>query len=81
MSASLSTPRRFDIAREDLYFGKETRVGYREEGRASHLGFGLGKHFCVGYQLARTEAVIGSQLILEAIKDVRFKPGRNPTMG
>jgi len=74
-------PEAFNIAREDLYFGKETRVGYREGGRASHLGFGLGKHFCVGYQLARTEAVIGSQLILEAIKDVRFKPGRNPTMG
>ena len=74
-------PEAFNIAREDLYFGKETRVGYREGGRASHLGFGLGKHFCVGYQLARTEAIIGSQLILEAIKDVRFKPGRNPTMG
>lgn len=74
-------PERFDVFREDLYFGKETRVGHREGGRASHLGFGLGKHFCVGYQLARAEAVIGSRALLEALGDVRIKPGRNPRMG
>ncbi len=74
-------PERFNIFREDLYFGKETRVGYREGDRSSHLGFGLGKHFCVGYQLARTEAVVGSRMILEAIGDARIKPGRNPRMG
>ena len=74
-------PETFDIFRSDLYFGKETRVGYHEGGRASHLGFGLGKHFCVGYQLARTEAVVGSRMILEAIADARIKPGRNPRMG
>ena len=74
-------PERFDLFREDLYFGKETRVGHREGGRASHLGFGLGKHFCVGYQLARAEAVIGSRALLEALGEVRIKPGRNPRMG
>ena len=74
-------PETFNIFRDDLYLGKETRVGYREGGRASHLGFGLGKHFCVGYQMARMESVIGTGLILEAIRDVRIKPGRNPRMG
>ena len=74
-------PETFDVFRDDLYVGKETRVGHREGGKASHIGFGLGKHFCVGYQLARTEAVVGTRMILEAIADVRIKPGRNPVMG
>ena len=74
-------PEVFNIFRKDLYFGKETRVGYHERDKASHLSFGLGKHFCVGYQMARMEAVIGTKLILEAIRDVRIKPGRNPVMG
>jgi pulcherriminic acid synthase len=71
-------PDRFDILRDDLYTGKELRSGYHEGGKASHLGFGLGKHFCVGYQLARTETVIGSKLLLEMMKNPRFKPGTNP---
>ena len=74
-------PETFDIFREDLYIGREMRVGYREGGRYSHIGFGLGKHFCVGYQLARTEAVVGTRMILEAISDVRIKPGHNPVIG
>ena len=74
-------PETFDLFREDLYIGREMRVGYREGDRSSHIGFGLGKHFCAGYQLARTEAVVGTRMILEAIADVRIKPGHNPVMG
>ncbi|MEN3953220.1 cytochrome P450 [Iodidimonas sp. SYSU 1G8] len=72
-------PDRFDLSREDLYFGKELRSGYHENGRAGHMGFGLGAHFCVGYQLARAETVIGTQLLMEVIRNPRFKPGSNPT--
>ncbi len=68
----------FNIVRDDLYFGKELRSGYHEGGKASHLGFGLGKHFCVGYQLARSETVIGSRMLLEMMGNPRFKPGSNP---
>ena len=57
------------------------RIGHREEGRSSHIGFGLGKHFCVGYQLARTEAVVGTAMLFAAIGDVRLKPGHTPVMG
>ena len=71
-------PDRFDILRDDLYTGKELRSGYHQGGTASHLGFGLGKHFCVGYQLARTETVIGSKLLLEMMRNPRFKPGTAP---
>jgi hypothetical protein len=35
----------------------------------------------VGYQLARTEAVLGSKLLLEAMKSPRIKEGQNPVMG
>ncbi|MFN0094977.1 MAG: cytochrome P450 [Dehalococcoidia bacterium] len=68
-------PDTFDILRDDLYFGKELRSGYHEGGKASHLGFGLGKHFCVGYQLARTETVIGSKALMKMMNNPRFKPG------
>ncbi|HCV00538.1 MAG TPA: cytochrome P450 [Dehalococcoidia bacterium] len=76
-----ASPEKFDIFREDLYIGREMRIGHREEGRSSHIGFGLGKHFCVGYQLARTEAVVGTAMLFAAIGDVRLKPGHNPVMG
>ncbi len=59
-------PRRFNLERRDLHLGKEfRRGGGRDEGRHGHLGFGLGKHFCLGYEMARAETVIGSQLLLE----------------
>jgi pulcherriminic acid synthase len=73
-----SNPDRFDIFRDDFYFGKELRSGYHQAGVAGHLGFGLGAHFCVGYQLARAESVIGTKMLMEVIKNPRFKPGSNP---
>jgi cytochrome P450 len=72
-------PDKFDLFRDDLYFGRDLRSGYHEDGTAAHLGFGLGKHFCAGYQLARAETIIGTQLLMETIRNPRFKPGSNPT--
>ena len=72
-------PERFNVFRDDLYFGRDLRSGHHADGTASHLGFGLGKHFCVGYQLARAETIIGTKLLMEAIKNPRFKAGSQPT--
>lgn len=73
-------PRRFDLHRADLYRSKELRKGYDDGERFGHLGFGLGKHFCLGYEMARVEAVIGSQLLLEACPDIRLAAGAHTSM-
>ena len=73
-----ANPDKFDVMRPDLYVGKALRAGYHDNGQASHLGFGLGKHFCVGYQLAQTETVIGSRMLMDVMRNPRFAPGSNP---
>lgn len=59
-------PRAFDLQRPDLHLGKELRSGASADAdRSGHLGFGVGKHFCLGYEMARVETVIASELLLE----------------
>ena len=64
-------PDAFDPERSDLHLGVELRTGAVSAG-TMHLGFGLGKHFCLGYQLARREAVRGSERLLASLPGVRF---------
>ncbi len=66
-------PDTFDILREDLHMGRELRSGRYGDGKAGHLGFGMGQHFCMGYAMARQEAVIASQRLMEALKNPRAK--------
>ncbi len=63
----------FNIFRDDLYFGKELRVGYWQDGVASHLGFGQERHFCMGYAMARQEAVMAGKMLLQVLKNPRLK--------
>jgi cytochrome P450 len=66
-------PLTFDLHRGDLHLEKELRSGgSTQPGRNGHLGFGLGKHFCLGYELARQEAVIGSQLLLDRLGEIQL---------
>jgi cytochrome P450 len=67
-------PRRFDIHRPDLHKGKEHRAGIQASGIAGHLGFGLGKHFCIGYQLARAEVLTGTRRLLQRLRHPRLAP-------
>ena len=66
-------PDSFNIFRDDLYFGKELRTGYWQDGVASHLGFGQERHFCLGYAMARQEAVTASPMLLQVLKNPRLK--------
>ena len=58
--------------------GKEHRSGIRTEGVAGHLGFGLGKHFCIGYQLARAEILAGTRRLLEHLREPRLARDPEP---
>ena len=73
-------PRRFDLDRPDLRLGKESRAGGRIDGVANHLGFGLGKHFCIGYQLARAEIVAATRGLLQRYPVLRAAPGLEPEL-
>ena len=73
-------PRRFDLARPDLRLGKESRAGGRIDGVANHLGFGLGKHFCIGYQLARAEICAAAAALLERRPGLRLAAGHDPRL-
>ena len=61
-------PERFDIFRSDLYSGKILRSGFRKEGRASHMAFGVGPHLCPGAWISQQETVVGSRALAAALE-------------
>jgi len=73
-------PRVFDIARKDLNLGAEKRPGGRSEGIAHHMGFGLGKHFCIGYHLARAEMSSATEKLFTRYEQLTFAPGPEPDL-
>jgi pulcherriminic acid synthase len=66
-------PDTFDIHRDDLHMGRENRSGKYLDGKNGHLGFGIGQHFCMGYAMARQEAVIACARLAEALRNPRAK--------
>lgn len=70
---AFKNPDTFDVHRDDLHMGRENRSGRYRDGKPGHLGFGIGSHFCMGYAMARQEAVIGSSLLCKALKNPRAK--------
>ncbi|WP_395104234.1 cytochrome P450 [Actinomadura sp. SCN-SB] len=65
-------PERFDIFRDDL----KTTSAF--SAAADHLAFALGRHFCVGALLAKTEVEVGANLLLDAMPDMRLADGAVP---
>lgn len=64
-----SRPDEFDIFREDL------DVSRAFNGAADHVAFCLGRHFCVGAVLARTEVSTAINKLLDVGKDWRLADG------
>ncbi|MBW8486633.1 cytochrome P450 [Actinomadura parmotrematis] len=65
-------PDRFDVFRTDL----ETTTAF--SAAADHLAFALGRHFCVGALLAKTEVEVGANHLLDAMPDMRLPDGFVP---
>jgi cytochrome P450 len=59
-------PDRFDLFRDDLHTSKAF------SGAANHVGFALGRHFCVGAMLAKAEVEIATNQLLDAMNDISF---------
>ncbi|MFC5185132.1 cytochrome P450 [Actinomadura harenae] len=68
-----ANPDAFDIFRDDL--SADTAFS----AAADHLAFALGRHFCVGALLAKTEVEVGVNQLLDAMPDVRLADGHTPT--
>ena len=68
-------PDAFDIFRAD------NDIERAFTGAAAHLAFGAGRHFCLGAMLAQTEVQIATNLLLDAMPDVRFAEGPPPEVG
>jgi len=73
-------PRTFKLHRSDLKAGKENRIGGARPGVTPHIGFGMGKHFCIGYQLARAEMTIATSQILELLSNSKLVEGQIPQL-
>ena len=63
---------RFDIFRADL----DTVNAF--SAAANHLAFALGRHFCVGALLAKTEVEVATNQLLDAMPDVALADGFRP---
>ncbi len=68
-----SNPDTFDIHRTDMHMGRENRSARYKDKLPGHLGFGVGQHFCMGYAMARQEAVIACTRMMEVMKNPRPK--------
>lgn len=71
-------PEAFNIFRQDLYSGKLLRSGYRNEGKCSHMAFGVGPHLCPGAWISHQEAVVGSKILNARMKNPRINVERMP---
>lgn len=62
-----------------LGFWSVSRYDVERVNARSHLAFGQGAHFCVGAALARSEARIGFELLLNRMHDIALAQMDHPT--
>jgi pulcherriminic acid synthase len=61
---------------DEFVLGREDLVANRAfSGAANHVAFGMGRHFCIGAMLARTEMDIALNHFLDTFPDLRLADG------
>ena len=63
--------------RDPEMFSQPDTFSVDRENARDHLAFGHGEHFCIGAMLARIEAKIAVEQILERLENIRLIDGRN----
>jgi cytochrome P450 len=63
--------------RDEALFEEPDRFDIHRASSSRHLGFSHGAHYCVGAQLARLEARVVLELLLERIPHLRLVPGQS----
>ena len=56
-------------------FERPEEVNLHRTSPKSHLAFGVGPHFCIGHQLARTEMQMAFARILQRMENLRYAEG------
>lgn len=65
--------------RDPAYFENPENFEITRPNAGDHLGFGTGRHFCLGAALARLEARVGLGLLLTHLPGLRFASDYNDT--
>jgi cytochrome P450 len=62
--------------RDPSHFPDPDRFDIRRANASDHLGFGVGKHFCIGAGLARLEGWIALPMLFDALAGLVLDPDR-----
>ncbi|MEU9116883.1 cytochrome P450 [Streptomyces sp. NPDC048483] len=71
--------RRYARAEAFDIFRTEIAASHAFSAAADHVAFGLGRHFCVGALLAKTEVEVGVNQLLDAFPGMDFADGTAPS--
>jgi cytochrome P450 len=63
--------------RDECKFARPDEVDVDRGNSKEHLAFGNGEHFCPGAGLARAEARIAVDCLLDGLADIRLAPGND----
>ena len=63
--------------RDEAQFRSAEEFDVRRPNARTHLAFSQGIHYCVGAPLARLEAIVAFELLLDTLRNVRLAPGKN----
>jgi len=63
--------------RDPRRFSDASRIDPRRPNVREHLAFGHGNHYCIGAGLARLEACVALEVLLDRLQNIRFAPGKN----